>query len=90
MMATTSIHRIYTEDKNKNEILRLASAQFDSFTVQPIDGYYRGKRERSIVVEIAGAKPRQIEKLAAQIRRMNRQSAVLILKTRGTAKATRR
>ncbi len=89
-MAATSIHRIYTEDKNKGEILRLASTQFDSFTIQPIDGYYRGKRERSIVLEVAGAKPHQIEKLAKQIRRLNSQSSVLILKTRGTARATRR
>jgi acetolactate synthase regulatory subunit len=84
------IYRIYTEDKNRTRILRLASAHFDSFTVQPIDGYYQGKRERSIVVEIATASPRQIEELARQIRRMNGQKSVLILRSRAILKVTRR
>jgi hypothetical protein len=70
-MSATTVHRIYTEDKNKRGILRLASAQFESFTVQPTDGYFRGRREQSIVLEIVGARPRQIEQLARQIRRMN-------------------
>jgi hypothetical protein len=33
--ASQSIQRIYTEDKNKRDILRLASKRFESFTVQP-------------------------------------------------------
>jgi VCBS repeat-containing protein len=89
-MPANYVHRIYTEDKNKSEILRLASTQFESFMVQPTDGYYQGKHERSIVLEIAGAQQRQVEKLAEQIRHMNGQKSVLILKTRGTATATRR
>ena len=89
-MSARTVHRIYTEDKNKRGILRLASARFESFTVQPTDGYYRGKREQSMVLEIVGARSRQIEELAEQIRRMYGQKSVLILTTRGTAKATRR
>jgi hypothetical protein len=89
-MRAATVHRIYTEDKNKRAILRLASAQFESFTVQRTEGYYRGKREQSIVLEILGARPGQIEQLAQKIRRMNGQKFVLILTTRGTAKATRR
>jgi hypothetical protein len=89
-MPAATVHRIYTEDKNKRAILRLVSAQFESFTVQPTDGYYRGRREQSIVLEIVGAPPRQIKQLAEQIRRMNGQKSVLILMTRGTAKTTRR
>jgi hypothetical protein len=38
-MAATTVHRIFTEDKNKRGILRLACAQFESFTVQRTDGY---------------------------------------------------
>jgi hypothetical protein len=85
-MPATIVYRIYTEDKNKRGILRLASERFESFTVQPTDGYYRGRRERSIVLEILGARAGQIEDLAEQIRRMNGQKSVLILTTRGTAK----
>jgi hypothetical protein len=90
LMPTTFIHRLYTEDKNKRQILRVAAAHFESFTVQPTEGYYRGRREQSIVLEINGAHPRKVEELAREIRRMNGQKSVLILRTRATAKATRR
>jgi hypothetical protein len=88
-VTTTTIHKIYTEDKNKNEIIRLAAASFESFTAQPTSGYYRGKLERSIVLEIVGARPRQIEELAVRIRRMNGQKSVLIVAMRGRVKVTR-
>jgi hypothetical protein len=87
---TTTIHRIYTEKKNERQILRLASSSFESFTVQPTSGYYRTKFERSIVLEIIGARQRTVDALAERIRRMNGQKSVLVLTIRGTAKATRK
>jgi hypothetical protein len=89
-MATTTIHRIYTEKKNEREIVRLASGRFDSFTVQPTAGFYRGKCEQSIVLEFIGANQRDVDALAESIRRMNGQKSVLIVKTRGTSKVTRK
>jgi len=84
-----TIHRIYTESKNEREIVRLASVRFDSFTVQPTAGYYQGKCERSLVLEVVGARQRDVDALAESIRRMNGQKSVLIVKTRGTSKVTR-
>jgi hypothetical protein len=88
-MATTTIHRIYTESKNEREIVRLASVRFNSFTVQPTAGYYQGKRERSIVLEVVGARQRDVDALGEGIRRMNGQKSVLIVKTRGTYRVIR-
>jgi hypothetical protein len=34
-MPATTVHGIYTEDKTKRGILRLAAARFESFTVSP-------------------------------------------------------
>jgi hypothetical protein len=85
-----TIHRIYTENKNERQIIRLASASFESFTVQPTSGYYRGKLERSVVVEIIGAQQDEVEALAERIRRMNGQRSVLILRIRGSARVTRK
>ena len=90
MKTTTTIHRIYTEKKNERQIIRLASARFESFTAQPTAGYYRGKREPSVVLEIIGARQRAVDELAESIRKMNGQKSVLILTTRGTAKVTRK
>jgi hypothetical protein len=42
-MSGRIIHRIYTEDKRRATILRVISEQFESFTMQPTTGYYRGK-----------------------------------------------
>jgi hypothetical protein len=58
----------------------LVAAQFESFTLQPTLGYYRKKPEKSIVIEIAGGSASRIEKLVEQIRKMNGQKSVLILK----------
>lgn len=87
---TTTIHRIYTEKKNERQILRLASSRFESFTVQPTSGYYRAKLEQSIVLEIIGAHQREVDELAENIRKMNGQKSVLILTTKGYAKAARK
>ena len=54
-MSRQTIHRIYTEDKRRATIVRAIAKQFESFTLQPTTGYYRGKPEKSIVLEIVGA-----------------------------------
>ena len=80
------IHRIYTEDVHRRAMIRMVAEKFNSFTLQPITGYYRGKRENSIVLEVAGAKESQIKWLAEQIRRINRQASVLIITLNGQTK----
>ena len=78
-MSRQTIHRIYTEDKRRATIVRVISKQFESFTLQPTTGYYRGKPEKSIVLEIVGAKESQVKWLAARIREINRQASVLVI-----------
>jgi hypothetical protein len=78
-MRQKNIYRIYTEEKNKKAIAELTARQFESFTLQPTLGYYRQKPEKSIVIEVVGAEPRAIKRLATQIRTMNGQKSVLIL-----------
>jgi hypothetical protein len=39
--------------------VRVISKQFENFTLQPTTGYYRGKPEKSIVLEFVGAKESQ-------------------------------
>jgi hypothetical protein len=72
-MSLRTIHRIYTEDKRRATIVRVISQQFDDFTLQPTTGYYRGKPEKSIVLEFVAAKESQVKWLAARIREINRQ-----------------
>jgi hypothetical protein len=88
-MSMQSIYRLYTEKKNQAAIVRLIGDQFESFTLQPVTGYYRGKPERSIVVEIVGAGPSAIRALAQKIKRMNGQKSILSIRFRGEANSIR-
>jgi len=81
-----TIHRIYTEDKRRATMVRAISKQFDNFTLQPTTGYYRGRPEKSIVLEIVGAKESQVKWLAARIREINRQASVLVITLNGRTK----
>ena len=85
-MSRQIIHRIYTEDKRRATMVRAISKQFDNFTLQPTTGYYRGKPEKSIVLEIVGAKESQVKWLAARIREINRQASVLVITLHGRSK----
>jgi hypothetical protein len=85
-MNRQSIHRIYTEDKRRATIVRVISKQFESFTLQPTTGYYRGKPEKSIVLELVDAKESQVKWLAARIREINRQASVQVITLNGRTK----
>jgi hypothetical protein len=89
-MKSQPAHRIYTEEKNKKAIVRLISEHFESFTLQPTLGYYRGRPEKSIVIEIVGAKPPEINRLADRIRKMNGQQSILILRLNTNTEVHRR
>lgn len=85
-MSRQTIHRVYTEDKRRATIVRVISKQFESFTLQPTTGYYRGKRERSIVLEFVGVKESEVKWLASRIREINRQASVLVITLNGRTK----
>jgi predicted transcriptional regulator len=71
-MSRQTIRRIYTEDKRRATIVRAIYKQFESLTLQATTGCYRGKPEKSIVLEIVGAKESEVKWLAARIREINR------------------
>jgi hypothetical protein len=85
-----TVYRIYTENLNRSKIIRLASKTFDSFTLQPTTGYYRGKPEKSIVLEIVEAQQSAVTALANAIRRLNGQKSVLIMGLTGKVKRVKR
>ncbi len=89
-MRNSSVYRIYTEEKNKRDIVRLAARQFESFTLQPTLGFYQGKPEKSIVIEFVGASERSVTRLALRIQQMNGQKSVLVMKVNARTKLTRR
>jgi hypothetical protein len=74
-----NIHRVYTQRKNEQTITNMISEEFESFTLQPVTGYYRGRPEESFVIEIVGAEQASILKLAERIKNLNGQTSILIV-----------
>jgi hypothetical protein len=74
MSAKNKIRHIYTEDISRKSIIHAVAKVFENFTLQPTMGYYKGRGEASIVIEIVGAEEGQITSLAARIREINGRS----------------
>lgn len=74
--------RILTQDKNRKWLLQTVAEYFPSFTVYKTIGWWRGGKERSLVIEIntpfqpwIGTK---IRELCAKIKGYNKQESVLV------------
>lgn len=74
------LYRIYTEDKNRGTIAGIAGNYFPGFTLISATGYWNGKAELSLIVEIVGEQSDGLDVLAVahQIKAVNEQEAVLI------------
>jgi len=83
------VHRIYTEDVDRKAVIAATAAAFSSFTLQPTTGYFQGKAEASIVIEIMEAEDREVEALARKIRAIAGQKTVLIMSLAGQARQIR-
>ena len=79
------VYRIYTENLNREEILRLTAKKFESFTLQATTGYSQGRGEKSIVLEIVEARRKDVTALAKRIRKLNGRKSVLIMRLSGKA-----
>jgi hypothetical protein len=75
----TTAYRIYTEDRNRDEVLAVLAMRFEGFTVSPAIGAWRGRVEQSLVVELFGVDRVQVEKAAREIAVLNQQEAVAIM-----------
>ena len=73
-------YRLYTEDKNRDKLIGLISESFQGFTIIEALGYWEGKPEKSLIIEIAMANDWSIKELTADICKMNEQTCVLVSK----------
>jgi hypothetical protein len=84
------LYRIFTEAADNLEqyqaVLDVVRAQFDGFTVIPAIGYYKGKREHSVIIEISvspypiltSLSSVTINHVAREIKRVNKQESVMV------------
>lgn len=81
-----TIYRIYTEDADREAIVGAVSERFESFTLHPTTGYFKGRAEKSVVIEIVEAGEEDIKEVARVIRAINGQKTVLVMRLRGEAR----
>ena len=77
-------YRLYTENKNANEVIEHVAHTFESFTYFTGIGYWKIQREDALVIEFVGAELEldpKVDALAEWIKAHNKQQAVLIIST---------
>ena len=76
-------YRIYTEDKNKGQMIDMASIIFpDGFTYWTTTGIWNGAIEDSFIIEVVGEDlESKIRSLAYYIKDTNEQQAVMVTST---------
>ena len=74
--------RIYTENKNKEDIQALVSKYFEGFTLYEAKGVWKGKSEPSLVIEVLGhgSLTGIVREVAEKIKKLNNQEAILVQK----------
>jgi PII-like signaling protein len=71
-------YRIYTENKNRMDIIETVQRFCLGFTVFHAFGFWKGDGEMSIVIEVIDADPKYIASLAMWIKEYNNQDAVMV------------
>lgn len=74
------ITRLSTEDINTKEIHKLTSSFFDGFTSYQATGFWKGKEEKSRIIEVVSKYSVKLKmlKLAKKIKKANKQEAVMV------------
>ena len=75
-------YRLYTENKNANEVIEHVSHTFESFTYFTGIGYWKIQREDALILEFIGdLLGPKVTALAEWIKAHNNQQAVLVTVT---------
>jgi len=72
-----TVYRIYTEDADREAVVSAVSQRFESFTLHETTGYFKGRSEKSIVIEIVEGREEDVEEVARAIRSISGQITVL-------------
>jgi hypothetical protein len=71
------IHRLYTEDVNRQAIADILTKYFHAFTIFESKGVWEGQAEKSLCIEVLGASFQTVSTVATAIKETNKQDAVL-------------
>ena len=75
------LYRVYTENKQYEDVVKLADSYFPSFTVYKAEGTFQGQREHALIIEIIDASASIIEMVngfAWDLKKLTNQDTVLV------------
>jgi hypothetical protein len=76
------LYRIYTENKNRRKLEKEVSRSFKGFTIYETTGYWEGKQEDGIVIELLVENTienaNDIKALCQDIKLFNEQESILL------------
>ena len=73
--------RIYTEDVNRDNVLKILDKVYSAYTVIPAIGRWERVNEKSLVIELASNDIQTALEIANEIKEANKQECVLVVKT---------
>ena len=79
-------HRILTEDIDRPLIVDILTKYFDSFTIVPQVGYWKGNAEKSLSIELIGASEKNVLRASEEIRIANSQEAIIVFSITGKSR----
>jgi len=73
-------YNLFTENKNLSEIESIVNFYFIGYTIIKAIGYYKGIKEKSIIIKILGDKKdiQKINLIIKSIKILNRQESILL------------
>ena len=72
------VHRMYTEDVNREGIIEILDKYFTAYNVTETLGRWKGLGEKSLMIEVTGTDLESVHDAAREIKEVNKQEAVLI------------
>ena len=72
------LYRIYTENKNLEQIKEIVSKYFAGYTIYRASGFWEKVEEQSIIIEILTNDQSLILAVAKEIKSYNKQQVVLV------------
>ncbi len=79
------LYRIYTEYIARDKIIAAFAASFESFTTFDGIGYWKGKPEECLIIEVVTSDSVTLRKVCEWVKWYNKQEAVLIVAVQETS-----
>lgn len=75
-------YTIATEDRNREGIRGILDAYFEGYALIHSEGSWKGTKESSLTISIAGqVNPNSVQQAAEEIKALNQQEAVMVMAT---------